>query len=94
MKQPQRFRAPFMSIHQRQLPNDMDLPGKTYKWCRLTHTALWTLALSVIPDYQGALKCMDAHVQFGGRVVITDVKRSQHLYGCPLYVLTAVFDDF
>jgi len=42
--------------------------------------ALCTLAMSVIPDYQGALQRMIAHVRPGGRVVIADAKHSSRWY--------------
>lgn len=45
--------------------------------------ALSTLAISVIPDYRGALECMLAHVKPGGRLAIGDAKRSSRWYGRP-----------
>ncbi len=42
--------------------------------------ALCTLAISVIPDYQGALQRMLAHVRPGGWVVIADAKHSSRWY--------------
>jgi len=43
--------------------------------------ALCTLAMSVIPDYRGALERMVAHVKPGGRLAISDGKRSSRRYG-------------
>lgn len=45
--------------------------------------ALCTFAMSVIPDYNGALQRMIAHVRPGGQVVIADAKRSSHWYARP-----------
>ena len=45
--------------------------------------ALSTLAISVIPDYRGALDRMLAHVKPGGRLAIGDAKRSSRWYGRP-----------
>ena len=45
--------------------------------------ALSTLAISVIPDYRGALDRMLAHVKSGGRLAIGDAKRSSRWYGRP-----------
>jgi len=45
--------------------------------------ALSTLAISVIPDYRGALERMLAHVKSGGRLAIGDAKRSSRWYGRP-----------
>ncbi|MFQ5813472.1 MAG: class I SAM-dependent methyltransferase [Anaerolineae bacterium] len=42
--------------------------------------ALCTLAMSVIPDWQGALQHMLAHVRPGGRIVIADAKHSSRWY--------------
>jgi len=45
--------------------------------------ALSTLAISVIPDYRGALDRMLAHVKPGGYLTIGDAKRSSRWYGLP-----------
>lgn len=45
--------------------------------------ALSTLAISVIPDYRGALDRMLAHVKPGGYLAIGDAKRSSRWYGRP-----------
>jgi len=45
--------------------------------------ALSTLAISVIPDYRGALDRMLAHVKPGGWLAIGDAKRSSRWYGRP-----------
>jgi len=44
---------------------------------------LSTLAISVIPDYRGALDRMLAHVKPGGYLAIGDAKRSSRWYGRP-----------
>jgi ubiquinone/menaquinone biosynthesis C-methylase UbiE len=51
--------------------------GKTFD------AALSTLAISVIPDYHGALDRMLAHVKPGGYLAIGDAKRSSRWYGRP-----------
>jgi len=45
--------------------------------------ALSTLAISVIPDYRGALDRMLAHVKSGGYLAIGDAKHSSRWYGRP-----------
>jgi len=45
--------------------------------------SLCTLAISVIPDYHGALARMLAHVRPGGYLAIGDAKRSSRWYGRP-----------
>ena len=45
--------------------------------------ALSTLAISVVPDYRGALDRMLAHVKPGGYLAIGDAKRSSRWYGRP-----------
>src|SRR5579859_6452294 len=45
--------------------------------------ALCTLAIGVIPDYRSALDRMLAHVNPGGRLAISDGKRSSLWYGRP-----------
>ena len=45
--------------------------------------ALSTLAISVIPDYRGALDRMFAHVKPGGYLAIGDARRSSRWYGRP-----------
>lgn len=45
--------------------------------------ALSTLAISVIPDYRGALDRILAHVKPGGWLAIGDAKRSSRWYGRP-----------
>jgi ubiquinone/menaquinone biosynthesis C-methylase UbiE len=45
--------------------------------------ALCTLAMSVIPDYESALKVMVNHVRPGGRVAIADAKFSTNWYARP-----------
>ncbi len=44
---------------------------------------LCTLAISVIPDHRGALERMLAHTKSGGRLAISDAKRSPRWYGRP-----------
>ena len=44
------------------------------------NAALCTLALSVIPDYESALKVMVNHVRPGGMVAIADGKLSTNWY--------------
>ena len=51
---------------------------------RTFDAALSTLAISVIPDYRGALDRMFAHVKSGGYLAIGDAKRSSRWYGRPL----------
>jgi len=51
--------------------------GKTFD------ASLCTLAISVIPDYHGALARMLAHVRPGGYLAIGDAKRSSRWYGRP-----------
>jgi len=50
---------------------------------RTFDAALSTLAISVIPDYRGALDRMLAHVKPGGYLAIGDAKRSSRWYGRP-----------
>jgi ubiquinone/menaquinone biosynthesis C-methylase UbiE len=50
---------------------------------RTFDAALSTLAISVIPDYRGALDRMRAHLKSGGRLAIGDAKRSVRWYGRP-----------
>ena len=45
--------------------------------------ALCTLAISVIPNYRGALDRTQAHVKPGGYLAIGDAKRSSRWYGRP-----------
>ena len=50
---------------------------------RTFDAALSTLAISVIPDYRGALERMLAHVKPGGYLAIGDAKHSSRWYGLP-----------
>lgn len=50
---------------------------------RTFDAALSTLAISVIPDYRGALERMLVHVKSDGYLAIGDAKRSSRWYGRP-----------